>query len=90
MTLTTPQNMSLTVAKHEAAGYVTRRPHERRGRIQVLELTSAGARSLRRAVVRVRKVEHEMLRGVPMSEREDLTLAMRRCLARLQAKQKQR
>src|SRR5258708_6069219 len=28
ITLTTPQNMSLTVAKLVAAGYVTRRPHE--------------------------------------------------------------
>ena len=89
MTLTTPQNMSLTVAKLEAAGYVTRRPHERHGRIQILDLTPAGARVLRRAVARVTKVEDEMLRGVPTSERESLTLAMRQCLARLRAKKRE-
>ena len=86
MTLTTSQNMSLTVAKLEAAGYVTRRPHEQHGRIQLLDLTPAGARNLRRAVARVRKVEDELLRGVSTGEREHLTIAMRQCLARLQAK----
>ena len=89
ITLTTPQNMSLTVAKLVAAGYVTRRPHEQHGRIHLLGLTTAGGRSLRRAVARVTKVEDEMLRGVPASERESLTLAMRQCLARLQAKKRQ-
>ncbi len=86
MTLTTPQNMSLTVAKLEAAGYVTRRPHEQHGRIHVLELTPEGARSLRRAVARVTEVEDEMLHGVSASERENLTLTMRQCLVRLQAR----
>jgi DNA-binding MarR family transcriptional regulator len=86
MTVTTPQNMSLTVAKLEAAGYVTRRPHEQHGRIHVLDVTAVGTRSLRRAIVRVTKVEDEMLRGVPASEREHLTLAMRDCLKRLQIK----
>jgi DNA-binding MarR family transcriptional regulator len=90
MTLTTPQNMSLTVSKLEAAGYVSRRPHERHGRIQLLDLTPAGARILRRAVARVTKVEDEMLRGVPTSKREDLTLAMRECLTRLRAKHQRR
>ena len=90
ITLTTPQNMSLTVAKLVAAGHVTRRPHERHGRIHLLDLTPAGARSLRRAVVRVRKVEDEMLRGVPKAEREHLTVAMRECLARLRAKKQER
>ena len=90
MTLTTPQNMSLTVAKLEAAGYVTRRPHEQHGRIHLLDVTPAGARTLRRAITRVTKVDDEMLGGVPTSEREDLILAMRQCLARLQAKKQKR
>lgn len=88
MTLTTPQNMSLTVTKLEEAGYVVRRPHETHGRIHVLEITPEGSRALRRAIARVSKIEDEMLRDVPPADRPQLTDALRGCLQNLQASKK--
>ena len=89
MTLTTPQNMSLTVTKLEDAGYVVRRPHDTHGRIHVLAITPEGVRALRRAIVRVSKIEDEMLRGIPPAERARLTAALGGCLKNLQAEKKQ-
>ena len=83
LTLMTPQNMSLTVSKLKAAGYLVSHPHEVHGRINRLELTPAGVRTLRRAIARVTAVEDEMLRQVPAAGRKALTHLLRDCLANL-------
>ncbi|MEQ9495689.1 MAG: MarR family transcriptional regulator [Deltaproteobacteria bacterium] len=75
--LMTPQNMSLTVAKLEAEGYVTRRPHETHGRIHRIEPTRSGLRVLAKAVAILESVEDRMLRGLSATKRRTLVAQLR-------------
>src|SRR5271163_200517 len=52
LTFVTPQNMSLTVSKLEASGYLFRRAHPTNARMKRLVLTARGLKVLRRAVAR--------------------------------------
>ncbi len=90
LVLMTPQNMSLTVAKLEAQRYIARRPHETHRRINRLELTKTGHAALRRAIVRVSKVENQMLRDLTPSDRQQLVRILRGGLDNLNAPDKPR
>jgi DNA-binding MarR family transcriptional regulator len=58
--LLTPQNMSLTTAKLEGAGYLRKMAHETHGRIKKLEITVSGKKLLIEAIKRMKNVEDRM------------------------------
>lgn len=70
MLLMTPQNMSLTTAKLQEAGYVRKTAHETHGRITRLEITDTGVNCLLQATQRMAKVEQRMMAHMTTSERD--------------------
>src|SRR5277367_5854157 len=57
LTFVTPQNMSLTVSKLAAGGYVLRTAHPTNARVKRLLLTPRGLKVLRGAVARAAAIE---------------------------------
>ena len=78
----TPQNMSLTVAKLEAQGYLVRQPHPSHGRMNRLEVTPRGRTVLQQGLARVKRVESETFAGFSPYERTELPDLLRRALGR--------
>ncbi|MFG1344062.1 MarR family transcriptional regulator [Xanthobacter autotrophicus DSM 431] len=64
LALLTPQTMSVIVANLIKAGLVERRPHAVHGRIQQIELTSAGRTALAAAKARVCALEADLAQGL--------------------------
>ena len=83
LTFVTPQNMSLTVSKLAAGGYLTRKPHPTNARIKRLVLTPRGAKVLRRAVARAVLIEREMFSALSARDKSGLKTQLRACLARI-------
>jgi DNA-binding MarR family transcriptional regulator len=83
--LMTPQNLSLTVKKLVAMGYLARRPHETHGRISRLELTPAGEQALLRGVAALSDVEDRMLAGIGGGARQALVAHLQTALGNLQS-----
>ncbi|MFY9803908.1 MAG: MarR family transcriptional regulator [Candidatus Acidiferrales bacterium] len=81
LTFVTPQNMSLTVSKLEAGGFLLRKPHPTNARINRLLLTPAGLKVLRKAFVRAVAIERQMFAGLSLKEKNELRAQLRRCLA---------
>ena len=79
LSLLTPQTMSVIVGNLERAGVVSRRPHQRHGRIQVIEITAAGVQLLARCKSAVRAAEAALLAGVSKAGES----AVRRWLVRI-------
>jgi DNA-binding MarR family transcriptional regulator len=78
----TPQNMSLTVAKLGAQGYLVRQPHPSHGRMNRLEVTPRGRTVLQQGLARVKRVESETFAGFSPYERTELPELLRRALGR--------
>lgn len=83
LTFVTPQNMSLTVSKLAAGGYLTRKSHPTNARIKRLVLTPRGAKVLRRAVARAVLIEREMFSVLSPRAKSALKTQLRACLARI-------
>jgi DNA-binding MarR family transcriptional regulator len=81
LTFVTPQNMSLTVSKLEAGGYLVRRRHPTNARINRLVLTPRGLKVLRKAVARAAVIERQMFSGLSSKEKNGLRSQLRGCLA---------
>jgi DNA-binding MarR family transcriptional regulator len=79
----TPQNMSLTVAKLEAEGYITRQPHPTHGRMNRLEPTTRGRTVLQQGMIRVKRVENETFADFSPYERTELPELLRRAIRRI-------
>jgi DNA-binding MarR family transcriptional regulator len=79
----TPQNMSLTVAKLEGEGYITRQPHPTHGRMNRLEPTPRGRTVLQQGLARVKRVESETFAEFSPYERTELPELLRRALSRI-------
>lgn len=76
----TPQNMSLTVTKLEAQGYVLRHPHPNHGRMNRLEVTPRGRTVLQQGLARVRRVEGNAFADFSPYERTEFPELLRRAL----------
>jgi DNA-binding MarR family transcriptional regulator len=85
LTFVTPQNMSLTVSKLAAGGYLFRKPHPTNARVKRLVLTSRGLKVLRRAVARAVTIEREMFSALSSRQKNALRGQLRACLARIKA-----
>jgi DNA-binding MarR family transcriptional regulator len=85
LTFVTPQNMSLTVSKLEAGGYLFRRAHPTSARVKRLVLTPRGLKVLRRAVARAVVIEREMFSALSSRQRSDLRSQLQATLARIRA-----
>ncbi len=83
LTFVTPQNMSLTVSKLAAGGYLTRKPHPTNARIKRLLLTTRGTKVLRRAVARAALIEREMFSILSARDKAALKTQLRACLTRI-------
>jgi len=68
LSLLTPQTMSVIVNNLERAGYITRRPHEIHGRIQLIEISEAGRELVARCRSRVNSVENQLLADMSPEE----------------------
>src|SRR6185312_1389201 len=79
----TPQNMSLTVAKLDAEGYLVRKPHPTHGRMNRLELTTHGRAVLQQGMTRVKRVESNTLSEFSPYERTELPDLLQRALQRV-------
>jgi DNA-binding MarR family transcriptional regulator len=79
----TPQNMSLTVAKLEAEGYLVRHPHPTHGRMNRLEPTPRGRSALQQGLTRVKRVESQTFADFSPYERTELPDLLRRALRRV-------
>jgi len=83
LTFVTPQNMSLTVSKLDAGGYLIRKAHPTNARVKRLVLTPRGLKVLRRAVARAVIIEREMFSALSSRQKSDLRVQLRECLARI-------
>jgi DNA-binding MarR family transcriptional regulator len=83
LTFVTPQNMSLTVSKLEAGGYLLRKSHPTNARVKRLVLTPRGSKVLRRAVARAVVIEREMFTSLSQRQKSDLLRQLRACLTRV-------
>jgi DNA-binding MarR family transcriptional regulator len=83
LTFVTPQNMSLTVSKLAAGGYLTRKPHPTNARIKRLVLSPRGEKVLRHAVARAVLIEREMFSVLSARDIAALKSQLRTCLARI-------
>jgi DNA-binding MarR family transcriptional regulator len=83
LTFVTPQNMSLTVSKLAAGGYLLRKAHPTNARVKRLILTPRGVRVLRRAVARAVVLEREMFSPLSSRQKSELRSQLRTCLTRL-------
>lgn len=75
----TPQTMNAIVAKLEAAGLLTRRPHPTHGRVQETRLTARGWDTLGLAHPLVEAIERRMLGGLGADEQRRLLAALQTC-----------
>lgn len=82
LTFVTPQNMSLTVSKLAAGGYLLRRAHPSNARVKRLLLTPRGLKVLRRAVARAAAIEREMFSALSARQKSALRGQLQTCLAR--------
>jgi DNA-binding MarR family transcriptional regulator len=80
LTFVTPQNMSLTVSKLEAGGYLLRKSHPTNARVKRLVLTLRGSKVLSRAVARAVVIEREMFSALSRRQKSDLLRQLRACL----------
>jgi DNA-binding MarR family transcriptional regulator len=83
LTFVTPQNMSLTVSKLEAGGYLLRKSHPTNARVKRLVLTLRGSKVLRRAVARAVVIERQMFAALSRRQKSDLLRQLRACLTRV-------
>jgi DNA-binding MarR family transcriptional regulator len=83
LTFVTPQNMSLTVSKLAAGGYLTRKPHPTSARIKRLVLSARGEKVLRHAVARAVLIEREMFSVLSARDKATLKAQLRTCLTRI-------
>lgn len=65
LAMLTPQTVSVIVGNLEKAGSILRRPHAIHGRIVHLEISDSGRDLLGRCRERVRKLEEELVSGLP-------------------------
>lgn len=64
LSLLTPQTMSVIIGNLERAEIVSRSPHAEHGRIQIIQMTPAGRRLLKRCKTAVSTAEQELLADV--------------------------
>jgi DNA-binding MarR family transcriptional regulator len=83
LTFVTPQNMSLTVSKLAAGGYLLRKSHPTNARVKRLVLTSRGLKVLHRAVARAVVLEREMFWPLSSRQKSELRSQLRTCLTRI-------
>lgn len=83
LTFVTPQNMSLTVSKLEAGGFLVRKLHPTNARVNRLVLTARGVQVLQKAVARAAIIERQMFGGLSSRQKDGLRKQLRGCLARL-------
>jgi DNA-binding MarR family transcriptional regulator len=81
LTFVTPQNMSLTVSKLAAGGFLLRKPHPTNARVKRLLLTPRGQKVLRRAVARAGAIEREMFSALSARQKSALRGQLQTCLA---------
>lgn len=67
LSLLTPQTMSVIVGNLERAGMIRRHPHKEHGRIQVIELTDSGQRTLMLSKSVVQSAESGLLSALSSS-----------------------
>ncbi|MHB8414990.1 MAG: MarR family winged helix-turn-helix transcriptional regulator [Acidiferrobacteraceae bacterium] len=70
LSLLTPQTVSVIVANLERAGALTRRPHDRHGRIQHLDVTDTGRELLARCRERAQGIERWLRSGLSPEEEQ--------------------
>jgi len=80
----TPQAMNEIVAAMADKEIVARAPDARHGRIVRISLTRKGGRVLRQCDAAARRVEEEMLAGLPRGKREMLRALLLSCVAALE------
>jgi DNA-binding MarR family transcriptional regulator len=85
LTFVTPQNMSLTVSKLEAGGFLVRKLHPTNARVNRLVLTARGLRVLKKAVARADVIEREMFAQLSSRQKDGLRNQLRGCLARIKS-----
>jgi DNA-binding MarR family transcriptional regulator len=83
LTFVTPQNMSLTVSKLAAGGYLLRKAHPTNARVKRLILTPRGLKVLRRAIARAVVLERELFSPLSSRQRSELRSQLRTCLTRI-------
>jgi DNA-binding MarR family transcriptional regulator len=83
LTFVTPQNMSLTVSKLEAGGFLVRKLHPTNARVNRLVLTARGVQVLQKAAARAAIIERQMFVGLSSRQKDGLREQLRGCLARL-------
>jgi DNA-binding MarR family transcriptional regulator len=85
LTFVTPQNMSLTVSKLEAGGFLVRKMHPTNARVNRLVITVRGGKVLKKAVTRAATIEREMFAGLSSRQKHELRNQLRGCLARIKS-----
>ena len=85
LTFVTPQNMSLTVSKLEAGGFLAKKSHPTNARVNRLVITVRGGRVLKKAVTRAAMIEREMFAGLSSRQKHELRNQLRGCLARIRS-----
>lgn len=83
LTFVTPQNMSLTVSKLQAGGFLVKKLHPTNARVNRLVITARGRTVLRKAVTRATTIEREMFAGLSSRQKYELRNQLRGCLARI-------
>jgi DNA-binding MarR family transcriptional regulator len=78
-----PQSMAEVLEGMAGAGLVTRRPHPAGGRALLVDLTPAGAETVRAVDAAMGGVEARMLRDLSPAEQDQLRDLLERCLAAL-------
>ena len=68
LSLLTPQTVSVIIGNLEKAGWIHRRPHAVHGRIQHIDLTDLGRKTLARCRGRIKAVEERMVAGLTAAE----------------------
>jgi len=80
----TPQAMNEIVAAMTVKEFVARAPDARHGRIVRISLTRKGEQVLRHCDVGARRVEKQMLAGLPRTKRTALLELLGKCVAALE------
>ena len=83
LTFVTPQNMSLTVSKLAAEGFLVKKLHPTNARVNRLVITVRGGKVLKKAVTRAAIIEREMFAGLSSRQKYELRNQLRGCLARI-------
>lgn len=79
----TPQTITSLISGLEGQGYIIRKASTQHGRIIEAELTRDGIEALKKADIKVKRLEEIMLHGISISERKQIAETLTTCFKNL-------